>query len=251
MAEAARRLGGIDVLVSAAAGLAYGAFADLSAEDFDRSHDITFRGAANCIRAALPELERSGGTIVAVVSVASKVPMPMHSPYVAAKFALRGLLGALRVELRNRGSDVRVCMVHPGFVGTPFFDHATSALPTRPHPLRPVYRPDDVADAVLACVRHPRAEIIVGGSATLAGALTALSRPLSDLLLATYGVAGQRRPDPAAQPGMLWEPSGEGRTTGTVAGRRSLWNAVRLAAGRPLDAVDGIPGVGALVRLVR
>jgi NAD(P)-dependent dehydrogenase (short-subunit alcohol dehydrogenase family) len=61
--------------------------------------------------------------------------------YVAAKHAVRGFLGSLRVELRNRSSRVEVCMVHPGFIGTPFFDHATSARSTRPHPLRPVYRP--------------------------------------------------------------------------------------------------------------
>jgi NAD(P)-dependent dehydrogenase (short-subunit alcohol dehydrogenase family) len=141
IAAATDHLGGIDVLIPCAAALAYGAFDELSAEDFDRSHDVTFRGVVNTVRAGLPELERSGGSVVAVVSMASKVPIPLHSPYVAAKHAVRGFLGSLRVELRNRGSRVGVSMVHPGFIGTPFFDHATSARSTRPHPLRPVYRP--------------------------------------------------------------------------------------------------------------
>jgi short-subunit dehydrogenase len=145
--------------------LAYGAFDELAREDFDRSHDVTFRGVANTARAALPELERSGGAIVAVISMASKAPVPLHSPYVPAKHAARGFLGALRVELRSRGSSVTVSMVHPAFIGTPFFDHATSARATPPHPLRPVYRPEDVAAAVSACIRHPRAEINVGASA--------------------------------------------------------------------------------------
>jgi NAD(P)-dependent dehydrogenase (short-subunit alcohol dehydrogenase family) len=39
--------------------------------------------------------------------------------YVAAKHAVRGFLGSLRVEQRNRSSRVEVCMVHPGFIGTP------------------------------------------------------------------------------------------------------------------------------------
>ena len=137
MRSAAERLGGIDVLVSSVAGLAYGGFDELSPEDFDRSLDVTFRGAVYPIRAALPELERSAGTLVAVVSMASKVPIPLHTPYVAAKHALRGFLGSLRVELRNKRSPVQVCMVHPAFIGTPFFDHATSAGPTRPIPSRP------------------------------------------------------------------------------------------------------------------
>jgi NAD(P)-dependent dehydrogenase (short-subunit alcohol dehydrogenase family) len=251
IAAAAERLGGIDVLVSSVAGLAYGAFEELGADDFRRSHDITFHGVVNPVRAALPELERSGGTIVAVVSMASKVPIPLHSPYVAAKHATRGFLGALRNELRHRGSAVQVCMVHPAFIGTPFFDHATSAEPTRPHPLPPVYRPEDVVEAVVACMKHPRAEVDVGGGAVLFDAVTRFARPLSDLVLSTYGVVGQRRPEPAADPGMLWEPSGEGRTTGTVPGRRSLWTAARLAAGLPLDVLDGVPGVRSIVRALR
>jgi NAD(P)-dependent dehydrogenase (short-subunit alcohol dehydrogenase family) len=251
MARAAEWLGGIDLLVSSAAGLAYGAFDELSPEDFDRSHDITFRGAVNPIRAALPELERNGGTIVAVVSMASKVPIPLHSPYVAAKHALRGFLGSLRVELRNRGSRVNVCMVHPAFIGTPFIDHATSAVPTRPRPLAPVYAVDDVARAVAACARRPRAQVQVGGSAPLLNALTTFARPVAEWFLATYGVAGQRRADPAASPGMLWEPSGEGTAVGTVPGRRSVWTAARLAAGAPLDLLDRVPGGRVVTRLVR
>jgi hypothetical protein len=50
---------------------------------------------------------------------------------------------------------------------------------------------------------------------------------------------------------MLWEPSGRGETTGSVRGRRSLWTAVRLAAGAPLDAADSVPGLRRVVRLVR
>ena len=251
MRSAAERLGGIDVLVSSVAGLAYGGFDELSPEDFDRSLDVTFRGAVYPIRAALPELERSAGTLVAVVSMASKVPIPLHTPYVAAKHALRGFLGSLRVELRNKRSPVQVCMVHPAFIGTPFFDHATSAGPTRPHPVPPVYRVEEAVAAVLACIRHPRAEVNVGGAATALDALTRCARPLSDLVLATYGVAAQQRSDTAAQPGVLWAPSGDGRATGTVPGRRSVWNAVRLAAGLPLDLLDAVPGVRAALRVVR
>ena len=251
IARAAQLLGGVDVLVPCAAGLAYGAFTDLRPEDFDRALDVTFRGAVNTVRAGLPELERSGGTLVAVVSMASKIGVPLHSPYVSAKFALRGFLSSLRVELRHQGSAVDVCMVHPAFIGTPFFDHATSADGTKPRPLRPVYRVEDVAEAVVACARHPRAEIHVGGSATAANALAMLSRPLMELALATYGVVGQRGPDPAPKRGMLWEPSGEGATTGSVPGRRSLWTAARRAAGLPLDLMDDVPGLRRIVRLAR
>ena len=233
---AAGGLGGIDVLVSAPAALAYGSFSALEADDFDRSFDVTFRGVANAVRAALPHLERSGGTLVAVVSMASKIPIPLHSPYVAAKHALRGFLGSLRVELRHQRSAVRVCMVHPGFIGTPFFEHSTSAVGTQPHPLRSVYRAEVVAAAVLECVRKPRAEVTVGGSAAALNLLHAVARPLSDRLLSTYGVWGQRTELPAADRGMLWRPSGEGRVRGRYRGRPSVWTALRLRSPRALGA---------------
>ncbi len=252
--EGAALLGGIDVLVSSVAGLAYGAFTDLSPEDFDRSHDVTVRGVVNTVRPALAHLERSGGTLIAVVSMTSKVPVPLHSPYVAAKHGVRGFLNALRIELKHRGSPVRICMLHPGFIGTPFFDHATSALDHQPKPLRPVYRPEVVATAIVDCAKHPRAELDVGGSAVLLDLLTTLARPVSDLLLSTYGVAGQRRDMPRVSPGMLWEPSGEGSATGVHAGRPSLWMALRLAVPGPLGrllpsrlpALPALPGLGAL-----
>jgi NAD(P)-dependent dehydrogenase (short-subunit alcohol dehydrogenase family) len=249
--EAATHLGGIDVLVSSVAGLAYGSFLDLSPEDFDRSHDVTFRGVVNTVRPALAHLERSGGTLVAVVSMTSKVPVPLHSPYVAAKHGVRGFLGSLRVELKHRGSPVRICMLHPGFIGTPFFDHATSALDHQPKPLRPVYRPEVVAKAIVACAKRPRAELDVGGSAVLLDLLTTVARPLSDLLLSTYGVVGQRRDTPCVSPGMLWEPSGEGSATGDFQGRPSLWMALRLAVPGPLgrvlpDRLPALPGLGSL-----
>jgi NAD(P)-dependent dehydrogenase (short-subunit alcohol dehydrogenase family) len=108
IAQAAQCLGGIDVLVPCAAGLAYGGFADLRPEDFDRSHDVTFRGAVNTIRAGLPELERSGGTLVAVVSMASKIGVPPS--------------GIARRRLHRA----------PGVHRDALLRHATSAVGTKP-----------------------------------------------------------------------------------------------------------------------
>jgi len=149
IAQAADWLGGIDVVVPNAGVAGYGPFDELSPADFDRTVAVTFTGAVDTVRAALPHLERSGGTVVATVSIASKVPLPLLSPYVAAKHALRGCLGSLRIELRQRGSKVRVCMVHPGPIDTPYYAHATSATGTQPKPLRSTYSPESVAQALV------------------------------------------------------------------------------------------------------
>jgi NAD(P)-dependent dehydrogenase (short-subunit alcohol dehydrogenase family) len=234
VADAAERLGGIDIFVPAAAGLAYGAFEEMPPEVFNRSFEVTFVGTMNSVRAALPHLERTQGILIAVVSMASRVPVPLHSPYVAAKHALRGCLATLRVELRSRGSGVRVCMIHPAFINTPFFENSTSVPGTVPRPLRPVYRPEVVAEAVLECARRPRPEVAVGGSAAVFTALGTVARPVLDLILSTYGVRWQKTDLPASEPGMLWAPSGRGRRHGRWRGRRSLWTALRLRNARIL-----------------
>ncbi len=232
---AAERLGGIDVLVSAPAALVYGPFAELSAADFERSFDVTFRGVVNAVRAVLPHLEASPrGRLIVVASMASKVPIPLHSPYVSAKHALRGFLNCLRVELRHARSRVAVCAVHPGFVATPFLEHATSVVGTQPHPLRSIYAPETVAEVVLDCAERPRDEVTVGGTGALLAALTSTVRPLAELVLSTYGVWGQRTSLPPPERGLLWDGRGEGRIHGRYRGRPSLWTALRLRTRAPL-----------------
>jgi NAD(P)-dependent dehydrogenase (short-subunit alcohol dehydrogenase family) len=59
--EAAEWLGGIDVTVPNAGMAGYGPFDELTPDDFDRTVAVTFTGAVNTVRAALPHLERWGG----------------------------------------------------------------------------------------------------------------------------------------------------------------------------------------------
>lgn len=233
--RAAECLGGIDVFVSNAGTAGWDPFTEMTSDDFDRTMQVTSTGAVDAVRAALPHLEASGGTIVATVSVAGKVPVPLLSPYVSAKHALRGFLGALRNELRHQGSDVRISMVHPAPIDTPFYDIATTSIDVRPRPLRSTYRPEVVARALAECAVRPRAEVTVGGSAAALALLTTLSGPLSDPMLSTYGVWGAKSDKPAKRPGSLWAPSGEGRIIqGSHGGRRSLWTALRLRTPRLL-----------------
>jgi NAD(P)-dependent dehydrogenase (short-subunit alcohol dehydrogenase family) len=232
--EASRSLGGLDLLVTAAAALSFGRFATLPAEDVERVVAVTFLGTVNAIRAALPALERSGGSIVVVGSIAGRVPTPLQSPYSAAKHALRGFAGSLRLELREAGSPVRISLVEPAPVDTPLLDVTATTTGRRPRPLRPAYLPETVAETIVACARRPHAEVTVGGGAAALGALHALARPLAELLLASYGVRGQLEGRAAEGPGALREPSGAGQVHGGHGGRGSLYTALRLLDPRPL-----------------
>ena len=172
VAQAIERLDGLDVLVTNHAASAYGTFRDLPAADFDRSVQSAFHGAVYVIRAALDELESSGGVVVANAATAARSGIPDQSPYAAAKHALRGFLNTLRVELDDERSKVRIAIVHPAP------DDA--------------YSPDAVPAALVEAAVNPRPEITVGSSGAITNLLTTLARPLADAALTTYGIARGR-----------------------------------------------------------
>lgn len=107
----------------------------IDAEAFDRVTRVTYGGAVDAVRAALPHLERSRGVVVAVGSVNSKAPLPTFTGYSSSKYALRGFLLGLRLELQAEKAPVAVTIVHPGAVDTPLWRQVTSTsgfLPRTP-----------------------------------------------------------------------------------------------------------------------
>ncbi|HEX8051749.1 MAG TPA: SDR family NAD(P)-dependent oxidoreductase [Thermoleophilaceae bacterium] len=181
IAAAARWLGGIDVLVLNAAESSYGPFRDTPAEDFERTIESTFGTGVNAVRAALPHLDESEGSVVANLSVLSRFPVPMFSGYVAAKHALRGFLGALRIELERDGSGVQVSIVHPGHVDTPFWGRVNSVTGRLPRLPPLAYDADRVAAALVDAAERPRREHTVGALARLQVVVAAVAMPLVDL----------------------------------------------------------------------
>src|ERR687897_2785802 len=228
VAEAVEALGGLDVLAWCAASMVFGTFADVEPEDYDRTTAVTYTAAVNTVRAALPHLEASGGTIVVTGSIMAKVPLPTFGSYAAAKHALRGFLGSLRIELLEAGSPVTVSMGHPGAVDTPLWGHVTSADGTQPRNPPDLYAPEVMANALVACAIDPRAEITVGLEARAIEGLFTFARPLADRVLTLvnkYYASGTER---ASEPGMHWRSADEGRASGGLHGRPSLWGALRL-----------------------
>jgi len=67
---------------------------------------------------AMSALERSGGSIIVMSSVAGRVSSPVVASYSSSKFALEGFFSALRLELQWRNTGVGVTMCSVGFVGT-------------------------------------------------------------------------------------------------------------------------------------
>jgi NADP-dependent 3-hydroxy acid dehydrogenase YdfG len=116
--------------------------------EFWRSMVLTnVLGAAYTIRATLPHiLERGTGHYLLTSSVAGRRALP-GSLYSSTKWAVTGMGESLRRELRTMHDNhrVRVTLIEPGMVDTPFFDQRpTSALEA-----------DDIARAVLYALTQP------------------------------------------------------------------------------------------------
>ncbi len=153
VASTVDRFGHLDILVVNAGVGAYGAFLDLPEADLEEMIDVNVKGALYAVRAALPELLKSGAAdIVTIASEAGRRGLPYEVAYSASKFAQVGMTRALDHELREQG--VRCTSVCPGGVAT---DFAMGHGRTRDMPqLAGMMTPDDVADVVLFVVTRPR-----------------------------------------------------------------------------------------------
>ena len=254
---ATNRFGRIDSWVNAAAVAMYATVDDTQPEELRRILDVNVVGTASGVRAALPVMERQGGgTIVNIGSVESRRALPYQSAYAASKHAVRGLTDALRAELAHRRSPVRLTLVMPSAMNTPFFRHARSKLGVMPRPFPPVYEPETVAEAILHAVQHPVREIVVGGGGKGIELLARVSPRLADLVLGVGAIGhGQQRADmpddgrdnleaPLDEPG---EVHGE---WGDMARRRSWYTS--LVGLHPLPArLVAIAAVGALIAALR
>jgi NAD(P)-dependent dehydrogenase (short-subunit alcohol dehydrogenase family) len=119
--------GGLDVLVSNA-GIHFARAIDEYTEDeWDRIVDVNLKGPFHAVRAALPALRRSKGTIVFVASMTALVGQDRGAAYVASKGALVSLTKALALELARAG--IRVNCVCPAGVDTPLMREWAATLP--------------------------------------------------------------------------------------------------------------------------
>jgi NAD(P)-dependent dehydrogenase (short-subunit alcohol dehydrogenase family) len=217
LAETAEReYGRIDTWVNNAAVAVYGRVEDITAEEFDRILRVNFLGQVYGVHACLGPLRRAGGgVIIGVSSVEGLRAVPMHAPYTASKWALRGFYDALRMELMESRDPIAVTTILPGPVATPFFEHARSKIGAMPKPPPPTYAPEEVARAIVRASVKPTREVPVGGVAValylgqrVSPALTDLVMSLSQLAL---GTQRSDRPDngvdnvdqPVAEPGRV------------------------------------------------
>ncbi|CAN5762082.1 SDR family oxidoreductase [soil metagenome] len=139
------RFGRLDVAVANAGGGTSGGFLEPTA-DPEQWRQIVLTnvyGVALTARATLAQLVDTAGHLVLMGSVAGRVTID-GSLYSATKWAVTGMAQAIRAELHSTG--VRVTVIQPGKVVTPFFDG---------NPPPDCLETDDVVAAVRYAVSQP------------------------------------------------------------------------------------------------
>ena len=120
------------------------------AEDWERVVAVNLFGTARVVRAALPHLERSHGTVVTCASTLGIKAVADATAYCAAKFGVVGFTRALAAETAGR---VGVTLLVPGGMHTAFFDDRAEQY--KPPPDAKLNRPEDVAATVVFALRQP------------------------------------------------------------------------------------------------
>ncbi|MBC7724821.1 MAG: SDR family oxidoreductase [Burkholderiaceae bacterium] len=156
--------GPVHALINNAGG-AYGmaSVEDGDPDDWTRMFDVNVVAVKRVITALLPLLRSgvpAGGSagIVTISSIAGHIPYEGGGGYNATKFAVRALVGVLRLELA--GEPIRVIEIAPGMVKTDEFSlnrfagdqaKADAVYDNVPHPLSA----DDVAEAIVHTLELP------------------------------------------------------------------------------------------------
>ncbi|HSP59223.1 MAG TPA: SDR family oxidoreductase [Halomonas sp.] len=146
--QAVERFGRIDgVFANAGRGGSPGGFSGADHEAWREMILTNVYGVGLTLQATLPALRKSRGHVLLTGSAAGRATIP-GSMYSASKWAVTGIGYNLREELR--GSGIRVTLIEPGMVDTPFFDERPShALQDR-----------DIANAVLyALIQPPHVDV--------------------------------------------------------------------------------------------
>lgn len=162
--DAAERLGGLDIVVSAAGTLDETPLAQMSVQTFEKTIDIDLKGVFLAARFALPHLQHRGGG--RIINIASQLGIKggvglIH--YVAAKAGVIGMTKAMALELAPE--NILVNSIAPGPIHTPLVDGLSDEWKLAKQAELPIGRfgtPEEVAPTALLLASSPGGDLYTG-----------------------------------------------------------------------------------------
>ena len=126
--QLAQQQGAFDVLVNVAGFVHHGSILECDEDAYDFSMNLNVRSMYRMVQAFLPAmLDRGGGSIINVASVASSIKgLPNRFIYGTSKAAVIGLTKSVAADYVHRG--VRCNAIAPGTVESPSLDERIAAF---------------------------------------------------------------------------------------------------------------------------
>jgi short-subunit dehydrogenase len=171
--------GRLDVLI-ANAGIGYhDAFAATPPDVMQRLVDVNLMGTLFAAHAAAAQFTRqNSGHLIVMSSIVARRGIAGSTVYSATKAAQAGLVEALRAEWH--GTPLRASVVFPISTATEFHDAIRRDYGFEIHGRGPKQTAASVAEAVVRCIDHPRAEVYPYGVSRALAVLNILAPSLSD-----------------------------------------------------------------------
>ena len=197
--RAQEAFGRLDIMVCNAGFGYYGSVDEMDAGVMERMMDVNFMGTFYGTRAALPVFRRQGhGHLLFVSSIVGRRGIPLMSGYSATKAAQAVFAESLRSEFS--GTDIHVSAVFPVSTTTEFREAMERDFGHQVSGLGPKQTVEDVARAIVHCLRRPAAEVYPHRMSRGLAILNALAPAFTDRLVRKYGrrrVVEPATPDPS------------------------------------------------------
>lgn len=242
----------IDTWVNNAGVSIYGRIEEVPLDAAERLFETNYWGVVHGSLAALPHLKLHGGALINVGSELSETALPLQGHYAASKAAVKGFTDTLRMELHQEGAPISVTLIQPAAIDTPYPEHAMNYLGVEPKHAPPVYAPEIVADAILACAETPHRNLRVGGAAKMFTMIEKVAPALGDRFKERTVFDGQKTDEAPRDDDTLFAPRpGDGRVRGNYPGRvmkRSFYTSAALNPVKTLLGAAAIVGIAGVMR---
>jgi NADP-dependent 3-hydroxy acid dehydrogenase YdfG len=241
----------IDTWVNNAGVSIYGKIEEVPLEDAHRLFETNYWGVVHGTLAALPHLKLNGGALINVGSELSETALPLQGHYAASKHAVKAFTDSIRMELHEEKAPISVTLIQPAAIDTPYPEHAMNYLGVEPKHMPPVYAPEIVADAILACAQSPHRNLRVGGAAKMFTAMEKIAPTLGDKFKEKTAFDGSRTDEAPRDDDTLYNPRpGDGRVHGNYPGhvmKRSLYTTAALNPMKTLIGAAALVGLASVL----